>query len=193
MLTALQILFSPESAWTRMLEKEHRWVVIFVTMLLPLLLLTTAVEGYALLQAGEQQTEFGQVKLSPERVQKYLVVYAGASLLIVFVGTAFLRSVAVSFNVQSTYSQCFAVLAYSYSPVLTMHFLDAIPAIPSWICWGIGVTLACRSLYHGVAVGLKPEQTKGFGVLLFAIVFVVTVSAFAHLAGLMTLRGNVWP
>ncbi len=193
MLTSLQILFSPESAWLRMLDKEHRWIVIFLTMLLPVLVITGGLEGYALMQRGEQQIEFGLVKLSPERVQKYVIVHTGAALLIVFIGAAFLRSVAVSFNVQSTYSQSFAVLAYSYSPILWTHLLDAIPALPSWICWGIGVTLACRCLYHAVAVGLKPEQTKGFGVLLFSIVFVITVSAFAQLASMMTLRGKFWP
>ena len=47
------------------------------------------------------------------------------------------------------------------------------------------------ALYHGVAVLLKPEQTKGFGLFLFAFVLITFLSALGHLMGQLVLQGRL--
>lgn len=192
MLSALQMLFSPFKAWEKVVAANRHWVFLLLTMVLPIIGITAAVEAAGLLNLRHRHTEVGTVQFSKERVQKYEVVYVAASLAIILLGTVFLQSVAASFDVTATYSQCFAVLAYTYSPIMFLHMLDALPGINTWICYGIGLALSFQVLYHGVGLCLRPEQTKGFGLLLFSALFVTVLSGLAHFAAVMVLEGKLW-
>lgn len=192
MLSAFEMIVSPARAWEKVVAANRHWTVILLLVVLPLLGLTSLVEGAGLLELRQQHEEIGPVEIPTERVIKYEVVYVGSALAIILLGAYFLQSVATSFNVMVGYNQCFAVIAYAYTPIILLHLLDAIPQINTWICWGIGLALSFGVLYHGVGLRLQPEQTKGFGLLLFSIIFIAVLSGLAHFASVQVLKGHFW-
>ena len=120
-----------------------------------------------------------------------------ASLVVILAGSFLLKSVAQSFGVLCTFGGCFVLMACGFMPIFLLRVLDGIPQVNTWICWGIGAALSLRILYHGVALWLKPEQTKGFGVFLVSIVYTFVLSGLVHFAAIQVLHGkllrNVYP
>lgn len=193
MLNAVGIIFSPAKIWERITLANPNWILVFVLSLLPMMALSGFVEGYGISRWGsEYRPGMGAVKVSDERVIRYIAVSLGLSLAVVLVGSYFLKSVAESFNLRATFGQCFTLLAFGYIPILFLQMADAIPQINTWICWAVGVALALRVLYHGVALWLKPEQTKGFGLFIFCVIFVGVLSGLAHFVALSVLQGKLW-
>lgn len=192
MLSAFEMVFSPARAWEKVVAANRHWTLILLIVVLPVLALTVVVEGAGLLKFRERHAHIGMVDIPLERVVKYEVVYAGTALAIILIGAYFLQSVATSFNVPAGYNPSFAVIAYAYVPIMLMHVMDAIPQFNTWICWGIGVALSFGVLYHGVGLRLQPEQTKGFGLLLFSVIFITALSGLAHFASVQVLKGRLW-
>ena len=192
MLSAIQMLFSPVKAWEKVVSKNRHWTLVLLLMVLPILGLTAVAEGAGLLKLKQTHETVGKVEIPRERVIKYEIVYAATSLAIIVLGGCFLLWVGDSFNLRVSYTQTFTVVAFAYAPIMLLHLLDAIPQIHTWICWSIGVALSFRVLYDGVALCLRPEQTKGFGLLLFTALFITALSGLAHFASLAVLKGNLW-
>lgn len=126
--------------------------------------------------------------------QEAAIRYAGAQVALlmasILIGAQVLQWVARSSQVQSVFTQCFTLMAYSFSPFLLVRLIDAIPGFNTWACWGIGALGALSVLYHGVALALKPDQTKGFGLYLISIIFVLFSSFFSHFVAQFVLRGK---
>jgi len=72
-----------------------------------------------------------------------------------------LHSIGLSFDVNCGFDRTLATVAYASTPIFLMWVPDAIPAIPTWICWAIGAAFAISLLYHGVAQMMRPEQNQG--------------------------------
>lgn len=191
MIRAFQMIFSPEGTWPRIAEKNRHLVFVLFLSTLPLILGCLAVEGLGLERLGESVSEFGRVNVERNLIYKYLATHLIGDLFFLFFGAYFLLSVAKSFHADSTYSQAFTTLAIGASPIFLMHALDAVPALPSWVCWGIGFGLTVRALYHGVAVNMKPEQTKGFGLYIVSIFIVGFLSGLAHFVSMAVLQGKM--
>lgn len=190
MLRALNLLFSPESEWQKAALKPPNFVVVLLFSLLPLMALSLVVEGWSLIKYGEVFRGLAARSISVDRAIKYEAFYGITSLLGIFIGARLLQNVGRSFNLQSTYAVCFILIAYGYSPIFLSRFVDAFPKINTWICWAVGVVLAFRILYHGVALWLRPEQTKGFGLLLVGFVYILVLSALVHFASIQVLQGR---
>ncbi len=197
MIRALNLLFAPSKTWERMALKPPNAATIVLISLLPLMAITFAVEGYGLLRLGESVGEMGQIHLPIERVIRYVGFYAIASFVVIFAGTFLLKSVAESFGVICTFGGCFVLMACGFMPIFLLRMPDAIPKINTWICWAVGAVLSVRILYHGVALWLKPEQTKGFGLFLVSVVYTFVLSGLVHFAAVQVLHGrllkNVYP
>jgi hypothetical protein len=198
MLRALSLLFSPSKTWERMALKPPHAVTIILVSLLPLIVITFGIEGYGLLTLGESVGGIGrQLQLSMERVIRYEAFYAVASIVVIFEGTFLMKSVAESFGVITSFGGCFVLMACGFTPLFLMRIPDGVPQINTWICWAVGAVLAVRILYHGVALWLKPEQTKGFGLFLVSIVYTFVLSGLVHFAAVQVLHGrllkNVYP
>lgn len=198
MLRALNLLIAPGKTWERMALKQTNAFTILLISLLPLMAVTLAVEAYGLLNFGEVVGGIGkQLRLSEERVIRYVAFYAIASLIVIVTGSLLLKSVAESFNVNATFGACFVLIACGFMPIFIMRIFDAIPQINTWICWAVGAALSIRILYHGVALWLKPEQTKGFGLFLVSVIYSIVLSGFVHFAAVQVLHGrllkNIYP
>jgi hypothetical protein len=198
MLRALNFLFAPGKTWERMALKPPNAITILLITLVPLIVITFAIEGYGLLTLGEKVSDLSaHLRMPLERVIRYEVFYAVASIVVIFVGTYLLQSVAQSFGVMVSFGQCFVLMACTFTSIFLLRIPDAIPQINTWICWGVGVVLSFRILYHGVALWLKPEQTKGFGLFIVSVIYTIVLSGLVHFAAVQVLHGrllkNVYP
>ena len=191
MIRAFQMIFSPEGAWPKIAEKNRHFLFVLFLSTLPLILGCLALEGYGLHKLGESIGEFGRVNVELRLIYKYLAAHLLGDLFFIFFGAYFLFSVAKSFNAQSSYSQAVCTMAIGSSPIFLMHALDGLPQLYTWLCWGIGMGLTIRSLYHGVAVNLKPEQTKGFGLYIVSVFIVGFLSGLAHFVCVAILHGKM--
>jgi hypothetical protein len=197
MFRALSLLFSPSKTWERMALKTPSAFTIFLISLVPLMVVTFGVEGYGLLTLGEAGSYGAKLHLPQERIIRYEVFYAAASVLVIIAGTYLLKSVAESFGVITSFGGCFVLMACGFMPVFLLRIPDGVPQINTWICWAVGAVLSVRILYHGVALWLKPEQTKGFGLFLVSVVYTFVLSGLVHFAAVQVLHGrllkNVYP
>jgi hypothetical protein len=193
MLNAINLVFSPAKTWERIALANRNVLWVLGLYLLPCLLVGLGTEYYGLTQWGERRLEFeSHSTITPETALKYVILHAGADLLSVFLAAWFLHTIAQSFNVPSNYAQAFNALAYAMGPLFLLHALDALPAVNTWVPWAIGVALSAKLLYHGVALCLKPEQTKGFGLFIVSVIMVILLSGLVRFAGVNVLRGRVW-
>jgi hypothetical protein len=190
MLRALNLLISPEAAWQKAALKPPHVAVVLLLSMLPLMIATLAVEGYSLMKYGEMFGDLGRRAVSQDRVIKYAVFYGIASLVVILIGAGLLTNVGESFNLRASYGACFVLMAFAYTPIFVARLLDAVPAMNSWICWAVGLALAMRILYHGVAWWLKPEQTKGFGLFILSFIYIVVLSGLVHFASAQVLQGK---
>lgn len=165
-------------------------LAVFLLTLVPMMAVTLGVEAFGLMRWGEAHGELGALRLAQERVIKYAVFYAGASIIVLFAGTWLLHNVASSFNLRGTFGAYFILMSLGYAPVFLSRMIDAVPQINTWICWAIGAMLAMRVLYHGVALWLQPEQTKGLGVFLVTLIYTIVLSGLVHFASIQVLHGR---
>jgi uncharacterized membrane protein YecN with MAPEG domain len=190
MFKALTLLFSPEAEWQKTALKPPHFATVLFVSILPLMAAALVVEGYSVLKYGEMFRGLAPRAVSFERAVKYEVFYGVASLLAMLFGGRLLQNVGKTFNLQSNYSVCFILIAFGYFPILLVRLMDALPQINTWICWAVGAALSFRILYHGIALWLRPEQTKGFGLLLVSFLFIVVISAVIHFAAIQVLQGR---
>jgi hypothetical protein len=191
MLRLFRLLFSAPAEWERTsLNPPHPLVVLLVS-LVPLMIVTLGVEYLGLMRWGEAHGELGSVRLPQERVLKYVIFYALASVVVLLVGTVLLNNVATSFNLRGTFGKYFILMTLGYAPLFLARMLDALPQINTWLCWAIGAMLGMRVLYHGVALWLQPEQTKGLGVFLVTLIYTLVLSGLVHFASIQVLHGRL--
>jgi len=191
MIRAFQMIFSPEGTWPKIAEKNRHMIFILFLSTLPLIIGCLAVEGFGIDRLGESISEFGRVNVERTLIYKYLLTHLAADLIFLFLGAYFLMGVAHSFNSRASYSLCFSTLAIASSPIFLMHALDGIPMLDSRLCWGIGFGLTIRALYHAVAVNIRPEQTKGFGLYIVSIFIVGFLSGLGHFIAMAILHGKM--
>ncbi|HEY6226985.1 MAG TPA: YIP1 family protein [Verrucomicrobiae bacterium] len=191
MIRAFQMIFSPEGTWPKIAEKNRHMIFILFLSTLPLMVSCLALEGFGIDRLGESMSEFGRVNVERTLICKYLLTHLAADLIFLFLGAYFLMGVARSFHSNASYSLLFSTLAIASSPIFLMHALDGIPAIHTWLCWGIGFGLSIRALYHAVAVNIRPEQTKGFGLYIISVFIVGFLSGLGHFISMAILHGKM--
>ena len=191
MLKALNLSFLPEATWQKLATKPPHFAFVLLISILPLMILTLAVEGFALVKYGEEFGGMGRRLVSENRAIKYEIFYGVASLVVMFMGAALLKNMGKSFDLKATYGACFVLFAYGYTPIFLLRVLDAVPAINTWICWAVGAAVSMRILYHGVAWWLKPEQTKGLGLFIMCFIYILVLSALVHFASVQVLHGRL--
>jgi hypothetical protein len=191
MLRVLKLIFGADKEWEKMGLNPPNATLVFLFSLLPLLAVSLAVEGWGLLKFGEYHRDLmQQVRVPEARVIKYVVFYAITSLTVITVGSFLLNTVGQSFNLQSRFGNWFVLMGYGYAPIFLLRIADAFPRINTWVCWGIAVFLSLRILYHGVAHWLKPEQTKGLGIFMICVIYIVILSGLVHFASIQVLKGR---
>ena len=167
MIDAVLLIFDADGTWARIVRAQRGLVSILVRSLIPLLILTCAIEGYGLMHWGKHQG--AMVRPRTFSSGEAVVFESGQlliSLVLVFIGAGVLKSMGATFHTRNTYQQAFTVVAYALSPFFLLRFLDAFTPISPWVSWGIGIFLALAALYHGVPQVMQPDPPQDFGLYL---------------------------
>ncbi len=183
LLKALLLLIRPESTWEGIANARRSIGFILFLYLLPLLLLTSGVEGYGLHHWGKWQK--GEVSnLKKFSVPETVVVEAAHIVLLLgvaFVGARAAQSFAGTFHRRHTYTHAFTAIAYGMGPMLVLRMADLSPALTPWVTWGVGIALTVTVLYHGLPCILRPDPPHAIG-----LYFLTSLTLFVG-AGLVRL------
>jgi hypothetical protein len=180
MIESVLLIFDSNGSWGRIVRAERGPFSILMRSLLPLLLVTCAVEGYGLMHWGKLQGV-----MSRPRIYTFgeAVVFESGQLLtsivLVFIGAGVLKSLGGTFHARNTYRQAFRVVAYALSPFFLLRLLDAFTPVSPWLSWGIGIFLALAALYHGVPQVMQPDPPQAFGL------YLMTAGLMFSLTGVM--------
>jgi hypothetical protein len=193
MIKALLLIFDPASTWEKIENAHQRVTTVFVLFLLPLLLLTGAIEGFGLMRFGEVRGTVNErvVKMPLDVVLRHGVVQTVLSLALVFGGALLVRNIGAGFHRQHTYTECFTILAYALSPLFLARLLDAAPAINTWVCWAIGVSLSVSALYRGIPRIMKPDPSNALGLYLISSLTLIIITGLAHYVTVLVLQGKI--
>ena len=181
MLKALQLIFSPTTAWARIAEAQRGVIAVFLLNSLPLMLCGAALEGWGLRKFGVFSGELDRLKPVPltlDRVLRFEGLHLAMNVILLLLTAKLMEWMFESFHSRSQFQPAFATMAYSLGPFFVFNGLDGLPMLNTWVCFTLGVLLSLHVLYYGVGVVMQPDQTKGFGL------FVSSGLAMGILAGL---------
>jgi hypothetical protein len=191
MIKALLLIFDPMATWEGIFRARRSLALILATYLVPLILLTSAAEGYGLVHWGKWQGEVGRIKIFP--AHEAVVVEAAQlllSLVVVFVGANMIKSIGETFHGRHSYTQAFTTVAYSLSPLFLLRLLDAFRGVSPWVSWSIGIILSIAVLYHGVPRMMEPDPPHAFGLFFMSALLLVLVSGLVRFVTAAFLQGK---
>jgi len=195
MLKAILLIFEPVATWERIHAARRGMAFILVFHLLPLLLVTSFVEGYGLVQWGEYRGQMQEVaQLKPFKRGEAVLFEASQfilSLVVVFVGAKMVKSIGETFHGRHTYAQAFAAVAYGLSPLFLLRLLDTFPSVSPWVPWSIGMILSIAALYHGLPRMMEPDPSHAFGLFVMSALLLALISGLVRFLTWWYLAGKL--
>jgi hypothetical protein len=193
MIRAFLLLIEPSKTWEKIKTDQPSVAWVSLSCLLPVLLLASAGEGLGLVYLGVERGTVSErvVKALPVLALRYELVQIVFSLVIVYLGAVALRGIGASFHRRHSYTSCFTTLAYSLSPLFLLRLLDAVPAIHTWVCYGIGIFLALSFLYRGIPFVMQPDPSNALGLFLLCAVLLMGATGLAHFVAVSVLDEKI--
>ena len=192
MIKSLLLIFDSANTWEKIAAAPQSVLKVITLSLMPLLLLSAAAEGAALIKFGREQGPLDTMKpVSQALVLRYEIAQLGLSLLVVVGGAAVLQKIGQSFHRRHTYSECFTTLAYSLSPLFLLRVFAGFPAIHTWACWAVGILLAVSALYRGIPRIMRPDPSNALGLYLLSSLLLIVVTGLAHFVAGLVLNEKV--
>ena len=189
MIKALLLIFDPISSWERVVEAKRSIVFILLVYLLPLLLITSAVEIYGLVHWGKQYGEFGRpVTVTMSAALTYGGVQFGLNLLTIFLGAYIIKAVGETFHGRHSYTSAFTCVAYSMSPLFTVRMLDALPQLLWWLAWPVGIAISLGVLYQGIPRVMQPDPAHAMGLYFIGALLLLMITGLARVMGHFVLE-----
>ena len=180
MIRSLLILFVPLKAWEKIADQSWNVLLVFLSVG-PLMVASCAFEGWAMIQFGAEKGGLGRItRLESNQIITFEIIQVGLGLFLLFFGAKFIQWSCQGFHTVTTYKQAFTLTAYGLSPLFWLRFLDGMPQIPSWLCWGLGALGVLIALYHGVALIIQPNTSVGFGMYLVSSMTLISISGLCH-------------
>jgi hypothetical protein len=192
MIKAILLIFRPEQTWNGIAAANRSIAYVLCLHLLPLILLTSCVEGYGLTEWGKDhviEKKFTKIYTVKEAV----IIEAVQSL--VYVGLAFLGAVAAksyssTFHRRSTFRQAFTAIAFGLAPMLTLRFADLIPNLYPLVPWAVGMVLTLGVLYLGLPCLLKPDPPHAFGLYVMTSLTLTVMFGLWRMLTMQFFRGK---
>jgi len=192
MIKSLLLIFDSANTWEKIAAAPQNALKVFTLSLMPLLLLSAAVEGAALIKFGREQGPLDTMKpVAQALALRYEIAQLGLSLLVVVAGAAVLQKIGQSFHRRHTYSECFTTLAYSLSPLFLLRIFAGFPAIPTWGCWAVGILLSVSALYRGIPRIMRPDPSNALGLYLLSSLLLIVVTGLAHFVAELVLNEQI--
>lgn len=192
MIQTLLLIFDAGASWQKIAKAQRGILFILLRHLVPLLVISLGVEAYAMTRLGEASGVTGHKLVVSERLAvRYAVTAAALYLVVVFFGGKLLQRLAASFHNQIAYPACFTTAAYGISPVILLHLPDALPGLPTWVCFVLGAALAASSLYHAVPQLLKPDPVKAMQLYLVSVILLLGLAGVVHFVSIEVLHDQI--
>lgn len=194
MIKALMLIFNPAGTWERIALSRRRWWVILIIYLIPLWVITGAVDGWGLIHWGKPQGAVNQIKhYAPSSALVFEVLQIILMLIIVFVGAKLIKAVAETFHARHTFNEAFTATAYGLGVWFAVRILDVFPGVTSWIywvVWGVGILLCIGTLYHGIPRVMQPDPPQAFGMYVASSVLLLFLTGLVRFLTYWYLIGN---
>jgi hypothetical protein len=191
MIESVLLIFDASGTWERITRAQRGLISVLLRFLLPLLLVTCAIEGYGLVHWGKYQGHMARPRTFS--VDEAVVFESGqfaTSLILVFLGAGMLKSLGATFHARNTYQQAFTVVAYALGPFFLLRLLDAFTPVSPFLTWGIGICLALAALYHGVPQVMQPDPPQAFGLYLMTAVLLFSITGLMGFVTAWYLQGR---
>lgn len=164
MIKAVLLLLEPLRTWEQIALAQRSVKAIFLTYVLPLLLVTSLVEAYGMMRWGDLRGEVVAIKkFDLAQAIGFQIVQMVMNLVILFLGAKMLRNLGETFHGRHTYPQAFTAVAYGLGPFWTLRLLDAFPSVSPWATYALGIILTTVVLYNGVPRVMMPDPPQAFG------------------------------
>ena len=196
MIKALLLIFEPQQTWDRIARAQRSLGFVFFIHLLPMVLISAAVEGYGLKRYGRWERAIDKIR---EFTRGEAIVYEFfqvlLSIILVFVAAKILKSLGETFHGRHTFTQAFTTVAYGLSPLFLFRLLDFFPSpsLTPWTTWVVGVVLSVAVFYQGVPRVMVPDPPHAFGLFLMNSVLVVLITGLARFVTAWYLAGEFDP
>jgi hypothetical protein len=191
MIKALLLLFAPASTWDSIARAKRGVAYVLLTCVLPLLILSSAVEAYGLHHWGKWQGAVPHLKTLS--VSEAIVFEAGQfvfTLLLIVINAVLLRSVGGTFHGRHTFAQAFTTVGYGLSPLFLARLLNAFSDVPPWLSWAVGIIVVMGILYHGVPKVMEPDPAHAFGLYLMSVLLLLLTTGLLALVTACFLMGK---
>lgn len=190
-------MFEPAKGWEAIATRDRSLAGVLFFSLIPGILLASVLEGIGLIKLGNSPSYLGLTNhhwlpVSTEMAVRYETGQAILSLMVVFLLAAAFQLILGSFHCRAKFRLSFTVMSYSYGPLLLMQALDGIPAIPTWICRGLGALLAVKVLYLGLGRVVRPDPSTALGLYFVGSLLIIALAGISHFLGLQILEGNLF-
>jgi hypothetical protein len=193
MIKALLLIFRPAQTWTRIEAAKRSIGFILAVYLLPMILITSAAEGYGLMTWGKlHKGEVTQVRTyNLTQVIFVEAVQSVALVGMVFLGAFAAKSFAETFHKRSKFKEAFTAVAYGAGPLLMLRFGDLAPELNVWVPWAVGIVLMVSVLYLGLPCLLKPDPTHAIGLYFMTCITLICINAVMRLVIFYFHKGNL--
>jgi hypothetical protein len=169
MMRVLTLITAPTKTWEKIYQAQKSFIFLLVFLVLPLLVLSSAVEAHGLVHWGKYRPGEGRIrKFSPGEMAIFEAGQFVLSLAIVFAGSWLVKTLGETFHGRHTYTQTFTLVAYALGPLFILRVLDAFSSIPAWVPWVLGIIFAVRLLYYGIPRIMQPDPPHTFGLYLMS-------------------------
>ena len=191
MIESVLLIVDNSGTWGRIVRAQRGMLGILIQFLLPLLLVSGAVEGFGLVHWGKHQAVMARPRTYS--VGEAVIFEAGQvaiSLIVVFIAASLLKSLGTTFHARNTYRQAFTVVAYALGPFFLLRLLDAFTPVSPWVSWAIGIFLTLAALYHGVPQVMEPDPPQAFGLYLMTAVLIFSITGVMGFVAAWYLQGR---
>ena len=196
MIKAFLLIFEPVQTWDGVARSQRSLMYIFVTFLLPMVILSSVAEGFGLVIWGKYRegAEYQSLrKFPPAEAVTYEMMQAVLSIAVVLIAARILKSLGETFHARHTHKEAFKTIAYGLSPLFVLRLLDAFPSVSPWTTWGVGVVLCVVVLYQGLPRVMMPDPSHAFGLYLMNSLLIVLVTGLARFVTAWYLSGHFQP
>jgi Yip1-like protein len=190
MIRALLLIFGPGSTWDNIFRARRSLGFVFLTYLVPMLLLTSIVEGYGLHHWGKARELGWRKSYMPGEAFLFELAQSLLFVVVVFVAAKLLKSVGETFHSRNTFAQAFATVTYGLGPLFLLHLLDGLKDLSPWLPWAVGILLSIAVLYQGVPRMMEPDPAHAFGLYLTTSLLLLLSTGLVRLATACYLQGK---
>lgn len=191
MIKAVLLLLEPLRTWEQIALAQRSVRAVFLTYVLPLLLITSLAEAYGMIHWGDWRGDVVALKKFelPEAIG-FQIVQLTVSLMTLFLGAKMLKSLGETFHGRHTYPQAFRTVAYGLGPFFTVRLLDAFPSVNPWTTYALGVILTAVVLYNGIPRAMMPDPPQTFGLYIMGSILLALTAGMGRFVVVWLQQGR---